>query len=1220
MGTQTNRVDFEALLDINKFLSGMRAIEKEVSKTAKKIDSAFTPALEKANKELVTMKSNAEGVATAVKNMATSAKSVATNLKQANRAAVTSQRASTGGLSAAQMRAGINVYGGYGAGGYGPSQINAAGGFSGAPYGPFPRMNAAGGPGGVFGPLRPFGGMNTYGGYGTSGYGPFQSINRYGGPGGVTSPFQFGPAPFSGVPLGPATPTNSGVAPSLPMHGPAVFGQAPGSVKGIFTELIPQIGKAAGEMADMDKIMASLGTRATGFLESMTTSGSTLARTLGQGGLKMGELASAAGLSGKALLAAGAAAAGIAAAVAGAVVAMKGMWEISKMVYQQFIQITDQAAQAAIQIDTARSGFEAMFEGSEDMAGVALDIVREKSREMGADLTQLGRAFLPEMSSLEEFDKLAEVSAALAAYDPAQGAYGVNLALKDAMTGDFRSLRQRLEFSVPETDRIRAHMEENGNSIISMLDAIEVELERKGRSWEAFADTFAVQIGRVQQGWQFLLEEMGEPILDTQKEGFRALADAMEENMDVFIVMGQGVGRLRAIIEDLKLSFYQGLVEVIVSNQEQIFAYLEYAEKMFTIIATVAREAGQAIQSMFTRSESNDATAMRLVLDQIIQMGRAVAVKFIEASTIVENFFETFRDNVDALATILDPDSTAEERWDALANLEGPSDLVKESLDEAKASIEELDNSLAQLEVDWETRMENIGKSADDTAEQIANAFLEVKAAQQVLAQAQADLAEAQADFDSDLIELTRDTTNKILESWVQHGRDIIDLERDTSQKREDAMRDHIQTIRDMQIDYRNDLQDAAMDYAQDQEDAALKAARKEEDIRREYARKLLEDEEDLNKKKLEAERKYRDKLAELRRKYEFDAAEAIRQNDAVALLRLKRKLQFDLNEARIARDKEQSDEDRVAAEKKAQRERDLQDELEDARIANERRLEDAKISYERELEQLQINLQRKLAEHQLALERELEAIKTAEERKREEINLAHNRRIEDLITNLDREARVLNEKMDAQVRIVEAAAKRMQNAYARMTAVSSRGILVRTGVSSSLSGRAGNEGGPLVGEAGSGLSGGRGTIIPGADGGYVDTTDSTYRSKALGGRRWGGSVFPGMPVVVGEPRAGNTPNPEIFIPSQLGRIMPYAGAQRYIGDSILGQWSLMNRPPIMGYGGGNNYQSVTEMNIDLSENIMDKFSPVQMRIMENVFTQLMINARRRQGTFMRRT
>jgi hypothetical protein len=1189
----SNRIDFEAFLATQKFLKELDKIDKKVASTGAKLGNSFAPALQKANAELETMQkhldkvqSGVEAISSGATSMAKGFSSAADSLQKAQRAS-SSPRGQTNAFGGVGQKdygpmppprqRGANIYGGFGWDPYGPSQVNQYGGFGTTPYGPSP-INRGGGFG--YDPYGP-NPVNRYGGWGTAAYGPSQ-MNQFGGVGSAS----YGPQ------LGPAG----------------------GSLKGIFTEFAPAVKDTVMELTDVDKVMEVIGTRAKSFLGTLSGQGG-IVGAIGQGGSQLAGMAEAAGLTGAKLAAAGLAAAGIAGAVLGAVAAMKAMLDISKMVYNTFMNITDQAKEAAIQIDTARSGFESLFEGSVEMADSALEIVRGKSREMGADLTQLGRAFLPEMSTLEEFDKLAEVSAALAAYDPAQGAYGVNLALKDAMTGDFRSLRQRLEFSVPETDRIRAHMEANGNSIISMLDAIEVELERKGRSWEAFADTYAVQLGRVEQSWQYIKEEMGAPILDVQKQGFRNLADTMEENMELFTIFGEGIGRIRGYLEELKFSLYDALINVIVDNKDQIAAGLAFVEQLVFSIKTAGEAIIGALSGIFSRSELADGGPMRAFFSTVTGFVKHFVHEIIRAATIVENFFEMVTENADRLSTILDPDSTMEERALAILNMGDSFDVLGESVVEAEERIKEFDDAMDEIAENWVDSMNNMGQATSDFAERMANAFLELQAAEQVLGQAQADMEAMTSDFKSEMIQMNRDMAYGIQDSFVQLGRELIDLEEQTSQKREDAFRKNMQKIEDLHRKHGQDLRDAAADYRDDVQDAYRDWQRDEEDIRKKYNRKEIEAERDHNQAKIDAEVKFRDRLAEIRRKYEFDAAEAIRQNDAVALLRLKRKLEFDLNEARIARNQEQAEEDEAMRRKREERARDLAQELEDSRIARDRKIEDITIAYQREIEELKKNLARKLAEQKIALERELEEIAIAEERKREAIQLAHERRIEDLNTNMQRELEVLRSGLEAQVAVVEAAAKRMAAARANMMALTAMGMMGRTGASSRYENYMASRGRGSRTGTGSyseqmGDDAGR-VFTPGPASDYTPTTYGGY------GRRYGGTVFPGMPVMVGEPRPGGRPNPEVFIPSSLGRIMPWTGQEGVISNTVAKQLRLVNRPPMSQQFG--SYTDNTNMQIDLSDRIMDRFTPTQMRIIENVVAETMLSAKRRQGTRTRR-
>ena len=204
----------------------------------------------------------------------------------------------------------------------------------------------------------------------------------------------------------------------------------------------------------------------------------------------------------------------------------------------------------------------------------------------------------------------------------------------------------------------------------------------------------------------------------------------------------------------------------------------------------------------------------------------------------------------------------------------------------------------------------------------------------------QAAIGENLATIQEKQISLAKEIADRKFEIELDYARKLIDVELDLARKREDIAQDLVDKLRDIEQEYRNDQIDAERDYNRDLEDLEIDAQRKIEDIDLEAA-----------DKRLEIEKEYRRKLEDLVRKFNFDAQEAIRDQDAIRFLELRRKLQFDIVGAGIDRDRALEDIDSELRQKIEQNALDRQRDEEDARRSYDRKLEDLLISYQREKE-----------------------------------------------------------------------------------------------------------------------------------------------------------------------------------------------------------------------------------------------------------------------------
>ncbi|HPD99388.1 MAG TPA: hypothetical protein PKV52_03915, partial [Candidatus Saccharibacteria bacterium] len=225
-----------------------------------------------------------------------------------------------------------------------------------------------------------------------------------------------------------------------------------------------------------------------------------------------------------------------------------------------------------------------------------------------------------------------------------------------------------------------------------------------------------------------------------------------------------------------------------------------------------------------------------------------------------------------------------------------------------------------------------------------------------------------------DELEAAEDVLRKRLELEKKYIEAELDLEIEVERKRADIWEDYWRDIKDADRDFWRDLEDAELDYNRSVEDLTTELAEKREDIDQESADKALE-----------IQREYLRKLEDLRRKFQFDAQEAIRENDAIRFLQLRRQLEYDRRTARIDRDRALEDQSITEDQK-----------LEELKTYEERKRAELRLEYERELEDIRIKDARKRQDAIIAREQELADLITYEERKRADLLTEYERELAD--------------------------------------------------------------------------------------------------------------------------------------------------------------------------------------------------------------------------------
>lgn len=801
------------------------------------------------------------------------------------------------------------------------------------------------------------------------------------------------------------------------------------------------------------------------------------------------------------------------------------------------------------EFDNLKAQLTAVFEGAPQAADAAFERIRKISRDYGFDATELARTFIPEVSSLDQLEEITKLGAALARFQPEQGATGARIALQGALEGTpegLRSLQRRFEIPQSSIKRIQELQEELG-AVDGLIVGLSQELERTGRSLEDLGGTFDVQLGKAQEFFRDIQGVAGEPIVDSLIEEFGTLNELLNENEDEISIIanafGEAIGRIITLLGNLAESFLEGM------DKEKA---LELADAI--------RQLGLGIESIVKQLaggfETDGFEAVLTIVEKVSAAVNGLAIAMAQLKPTIAYISSISQQLRDAGAGIDGPGGLAASTGLALSQLDlsEAQDAYNQAAVESLGVLTELaleTNRVAGANRDYADSLDDVNAAGAAAADGI----LSGRQAAEELAGLEADALAAQQTVAEKTQEFLIDKERARMDLIKKQRRAEIDLEIELSEKRQDIERKNREKIQDIYLKYSRRVQDAALDLSRDEEDIARKYARKQEDIDIEAADKRIQIEED-----------FRRKMEEIRRKFEFDAEEAIRANDALAFLRIQRRAEFEIQEAKDQKSEETATVTEEAQKQQTELARLRQQEIEDAQVANQRQLEDLRIRLQQELQDQQINYQRELQELAIYSERKRAELRLNAQRELEDFNETWSRRLEDLQRNLQKELEMIRQFEAQKAQLMAQGARA---ARAAMEAASADRVLLQ------------NYGGGLMGYAG------RNPII--------DTPTNRLQAagadKVLlqnygGGRRFGGPVFPGRRYLVGENE------PEIFSPGVSGTISPLRKTLN----------SLLYSPRVA--GAQSSVVNNRETNIDLSMLDPSHFSPQQLQIVRNVVLQ----------------
>ena len=679
----------------------------------------------------------------------------------------------------------------------------------------------------------------------------------------------------------------------------------------------------------------------------------------------------------------------------------KAFQDMAKRAVAAFTAVTKSSVEAAKEIEVARAQFEGFFEGNTGAAEAAMQRLLDLSVELGENVIGIGRAFLPEVESLDQLERVVKLATALARYQPEQGVLGARIALQEAMAGEFRSLQRRFEISPVAIDQIREAFQNTG--IEGFLQALQAELERTGRSVEDLSDTFSVALGHIRERMRQIQQEMGAPIVEELKEQFAAVDEELKRMEPDLKAVGHAFGEVVAKLVELVGTeidkFLEGIdPEALLELATAAFRVVNSIGLIFEVISPgeiAAQNFDSFVEGLtgFLDGLADSLTNVAMHLNNMREGLMRTLISMRAFFNIGQGIFKLF--------TLSNP----------LGDWGQAIDLFKEAGD---IDFDPLDfgEALQRSREETEAFNEDLGEfidnlyEVDSAGEAAAESIMLFGQAMEGLDKVQKDYAEVQEKVNDTINEFNVDAALKFEKILTDAKRARFDAEIGFAQKTLDIERKNSAKVREIRTKYDEDIIDAAIDLSD-----------READILRKHGDNLLDIEDDRNDKRLEIEEKYLEDLERLRDKFNFQAFEAMLANDAKQLRQIRRRQEFE--EGQLSKDKDRNlgDVDDEIKDRKEKLDRALERELRDARIANARRIRD-----------LTSALAESLKKQEDARKEDLANQGIAEKRKRDDLNESFRRQVEDYNNWWNERLRTTLDKSQADLRLLADYANQAQD------------------------------------------------------------------------------------------------------------------------------------------------------------------------------------------------
>jgi DNA repair exonuclease SbcCD ATPase subunit len=297
-----------------------------------------------------------------------------------------------------------------------------------------------------------------------------------------------------------------------------------------------------------------------------------------------------------------------------------------------------------------------------------------------------------------------------------------------------------------------------------------------------------------------------------------------------------------------------------------------------------------------------------------------------------------------------------------------------------------------------------------------------------ILKDAEKDRLEAEREFWQDMGQITDDGIPPLMDVWNDYfsstenlSVEAIEAQQDIweSQYGEfgDILNDALNKAMDIWRNYYQDLQDIARDEMNDIADENRDFQNSLEDNRRDMQQKLADAARKYRDEEIKAERDYQEKLRRLREEYLFDLEDALRERDALQVLRLMR---------RYALDKEQLErQNDLDAEQRAE---DYRRELEDIRRQAAEKARELQIEHQRRLEEIAMQAQREREQAAIDRDRALQDLREDTERERQERLEKYKQEQQDLQDHLTERIKTLLEKYQEENSLTSAQLTQLEN------------------------------------------------------------------------------------------------------------------------------------------------------------------------------------------------
>jgi hypothetical protein len=481
--------------------------------------------------------------------------------------------------------------------------------------------------------------------------------------------------------------------------------------------------------------------------------------------------------------------------------------------------------------------------GSQEAAADLLDYIRERSALLGQDWTKmatLARGLVPfAQGDVQVFEQMLTLAQQLAVLDPTAGVRGAGRALREALSGNVRSLAGIFELPLSELNEYKRAFQETGDidAFINNISNLVGAFGSAAGDIEALADTAKGTINRMKFEFMDLQRILTAPLFAVAQEQLQKFAEIVDNNSAQLKESALAVGAVIAVLAEMAIEALTLVLNVIVVN-------INAGLTAYNTVAEIVRVGLDAVEQLAVGVIVNTVKVAVKALNTIIQ----------EANKIAEALGLPVIDEV-----IVDFERLERTARSTFKNLTAPAQVLTEP-------IEALGDALQELFPDFEGRV-------------------------QAYKDQFADLLDVNKDGITDIGGQTREFEEESLEDTIEYLRDV-----------RDALEKHHKDVQKAEEKHQEKLISIDERAAERRADVIKRNEKRRRDVIRDFEKGVEDAQEDLAKSLAEIDESITEDRLEIE-KNAVDQIEEIEKNHAETLRRIRKGVQRQLFDAVNARD-----------------------------------------------------------------------------------------------------------------------------------------------------------------------------------------------------------------------------------------------------------------------------------------------------------------------------